>query len=317
MLKTQNQQLKDLIAKGHLDQVLKYLTVYTQSLPDQDDYNSIIQLSARWKTNERAHSLGTLTNSDYNTERNRINQAVLDLMDALIDHIPDPEIEDKAKKKPSDLPSSTPKTDLWKKVGYIGLILGILASMVKIIEFCNKPSAASDEAMQLTVYVQGTNGQPIAELQNNGKIIVDFGNDRRAPLIGENGRTNLGEIPEKFRGKPIPIILQAEGYEPVDSANKYTMNGQPIYYLVRPDNSLGTIQGIVKDRSGEKFIEGALVMIDQETTLTTDQLGRFKVVLPVDKQRTTYTITVKKEGYKVKSEYFKPKTGAMEIRLDR
>lgn len=70
--------------------------------------------------------------------------------------------------------------------------------------------------MQLTVYVQGTDDKPIFDLQNKGQIIVDFGNDRRAPLIGENGRTNLREIPEIFKGEKIPIVLQADGYEPIE-----------------------------------------------------------------------------------------------------
>lgn len=315
MLKTQTQQLKDLIAKGRLDQAIEDLARYTQSLSDQHYHNAIAQLSARWKANERANSLGTLSTSEYNTERNKINQAVLALVDELA---VDTQHSGPAARPPSGTPQTiSGENGLWKKLGYAAIIAGILGGFAEFFNFINLFPGGSEEAMQLTVYVQGTNGQPIAELQNKGKIIVDFGNDRRAPLIGENGRTNLGEIPEKFRGEKIPMVLQAEGYEPAEPAKPYTMDGQPIYFLAKRDNSLGTIQGIVKDRSGQKFIEGALVMIDQDTTLTTDGLGRFKVVLPLDKQRDTYTLTVKKEGYKVKSEYFKPGTGGMEIRLDK
>lgn len=313
----QTQHLKALIANGRLDKAIEELAVYTQPLLDQSHRNTVAQLSARWKANERANSLGTLSNSEYTMERNKINQAVLALVDELADSSPDMTATSTSPMSLSTTPVLPARLNFWKKVGYVGLVLGILASLAKIIEFCNRSSNARGDAMQLTVYVQGTNSKPITELQNNGKIIVDFGNDRRAPLIGENGRTNLGEIPEKFRGEKIAIVLQAEGYEPAEPARQYIMDGKPVYFLVQRDNSLGLVQGIVKDRSGEHFIEGALVMIDQDTTVTTDGLGRFKVVLPLDKQRDTYTITVKKEGYKVKSEYFKPKTGPIEIRMDK
>ena len=312
MLKTQSQQLKNLIAKGHLDKALEYLNDYTKSLADQDYYNSLTQLSARWKTNERAQHLGTLSTSDYNLERNKINQAVLTLLDELVDHTAGPKIAD----IPIPIPPAN-TTDLWKKIGYIGLILGILASMVKIIEFCNRPSTPPDDAMQLTVYVQDVAGKPIPALQNVGHVKVIFGDDLRYFVIGENGRSNIGEIPTKFRGQEREVTLVADGYEPVFPGKKYKMGSDPVVLVVQRDNSLGTIQGIVKDRSGEKFIQGALVMIDQDTTLTTDTLGRFKLVLPLDRQRDTYTLTVKKEGYKVKSEYFKPMTGGIEIRLDK
>lgn len=310
MLKTQTRQLKDLIAKDRLDKVIDDLLLYTQSLADDRYHDDMIRLSARWKANERGRMLRTLSADQYNVEKNIISDALLALIGEL-------GAANNAETNGSANPAPTGKVDFWKKVGYAGLILGILASMVKIIEFCNKPSAANGEAMQLTVYVQGTDGKPVAEIQNSGKIIVDFGNDRRAPLIGENGRTNLGEIPEKFRGEKIPIVLQADGYEPADASRHYIMDGKPVYFLIRRDNSLGRIQGIVKDRSGEKFIAGALVMIDQDSTTTTDSLGRFHLLMPPDKHKDTYTLTVKKDGYKVKNEYYKPKSGSIEIRLER
>ena len=316
MLKTQAQSLRDFMAKGRLDKAIEDLTKYAQSLSDQHYHNAVTQLSARCQTNERAHNLGTISNSEYTTERNKISHAILALVNELADDASKP-LDNVTKENGSATVVPGNKVDFWKKVGYIGLILGILASMAKIIEFCSKPSDKEDGAMQLTVYVQGVDGKPIPELQNNGKIIVDFGNDRRAPLIGENGRTNLGETPEKFRGQEIPIVLQSTGYEPVLPAKQYVMDGEPVYFLAQRDNSLGIIQGIVKDRSGDKFIAGALVMIDSDTTIYTDSLGRFRVQLPPAKQRDTYYLTIKKADFKTKNDYFKPNTAPIEIRLDR
>lgn len=307
MLNLPIQPLKEFIAQGQSDKALEELINYTSSLPDKHYHNAVIELNARWKANERAHLMGVLAHESYTMERNRINQALLELLDGRLD----------AANAGVPNKSHTPENARWKKIGYAALIAALISGVADLLGIIHIFSAPKEDSMQLTVMVQGMDGKPIPELQNTGKIIVDFGNDRRAPLIGENGRTNLGEIPMKFRGEKIPLVLQAEGFEPAVSDTQYVMEGKPIYFTAKRDSSLGLVQGIVKDRSGENFIAGALVMIDQETTLTTDNLGRFKIVMPLNKQRDTYTIMVKKDGYKVKNEYYKPKSGAIEIRLDK
>ena len=307
MLNIPRQSFKDFIAQGQSDKALEELSRHTQSLPDQRYHNAVAQLSARWKANERAHLMGTLSNEAYTMERNRINQALLALLDGQLD----------AASLEASNKNHTSENPLWKKIGYAALIAALISGVADLLGIIHVFSSSKDDSMQLTVMVQDMDGKPIPELQNTGKIIVDFGNDRRAPLIGENGRTNLGEIPMKFRGEKIPLVLQAEGFEAAVSDTQYVMEGKPIYFTAKRDNSLGLVQGIVKDRSGENFIAKTLVMIDQETTLKTDSLGRFRTVLPPEKQRDTYTITVKKEGYKVKTDYYKPKSSPTEIRLDK
>lgn len=301
------QALKEFIAQGHSDKALEELIKHTSSIPDKHYHNAATQLHARWKANERAHLMGVLAQEAYTMERNRINQALLELLDGRLDTT-NANVPNK---------SHTPENALWKKIGYAALIAALISGVADFLGIIHLFSGPKDDSMQLTVMVQGMDGKPIPELQNTGKIIVDFGNDRRAPLIGQDGRTNLGEIPTKFRGEKIPLVLQAEGFEATEPDKQYIMEGKPIYFFVTRDNSLGLVQGIVKDRSGENFIAGALVMIDLETTLRTDSLGRFRTVLPPDKQRDTYVITVKKEGYKVKNDYYKPMSSPTEIRLDK
>ncbi len=177
-------------------------------------------------------------------------------------------------------------------------------------------------SLQLTVYVHGPEGQQHIVLEDTGKLIVDFGNDRRRPKIGENGRTNFGEIPQKFNDQEIGIGLKATGYELADPNKQYKMDGKPIYLAVKKDDSLAKISGIVKNRDGSEFIKDALVMIGNDTTTTTNELGIFKIILPLEMQvkddKSPYLLTVKKEGYQIKTEYYYPRSsGDIEIRLEK
>jgi hypothetical protein len=176
-------------------------------------------------------------------------------------------------------------------------------------------------ALQLTIYVQGLDGKPVTDLQNKGKLIVDIGNNRRNNLlIGESGRTNLGEIPENMRGKKIYILLEAESYEAVEPSKQYILDGKPIYFLVQPAKSIGIIQGIVKDQKSEKFIQGASVMIANAVPAITDNFGRFRIQLPEAKPGVEYEIRIQKKGYKTMNYTYilsTAKNSVIEVRLER
>ncbi|MBC7775196.1 MAG: hypothetical protein H7246_07140 [Phycisphaerae bacterium] len=288
-MSTSKPALKELVVKGRTDLVLQKIVAATKPLDDQHFYNQAAALSGRWSTNERNNNLGTLSAEEYKLEKERINHAVL----ALIDQFPER--------------SALLRLVLIAAVGMLVLYL--------LFKFMGR-----DDSMQLTVYVQDAAGKPIAELQNKGKVIVDFGNDRRSPLIGEDGRTNLGEIPEKFRGGPIPIVLEAEGYEPIEPDKKYVLNGKQVYFLVRRDNSLGIVYGRVTTRDGNEFIAGALVIVSAEggdTSTHTDSMGYFRLLLPEKMHRREYPLIVKKIGFQVARDKFVPRSTPLDIRLDR
>lgn len=314
--------LTEWLADGDLERVVAGLRIVCKRWGDKDLANDINFQSGRYKNLNSNHLKGLISHSDYSIELAKIRQSLHAIVDNLAAHWTADGLETIPPAQSERMTGSRPLTTsreptFWKKMGYVAMVAGILGGLAEFCNFINVFPNNGGGSMQLTVYVQDTEGKPVAELQNKGRIIADFGNDRRAPLIGENGRTNLGDIPEKFRGEQIPIILEAEGFEIAEPARQYLMDGEPVYLNVQRDHTLGLIQGIVKDRSGEHFIAGALVMIDQDTTVTTDNLGRFRLVLPPSRQRETYSLTVKKEGFKVKNEYYKPKSGAIEIRLEK
>jgi hypothetical protein len=178
----------------------------------------------------------------------------------------------------------------------------------------------NEDSTQLTIYVHGPRSKQEIVLENIGSLIVDFDNDRRSAMIGQNGRTNFGEIPKKFKNKEIGIGLEAPGYVLSNPNEKYILNGNPIYLSVKNDDSLGKISGIIKNRDGSKLIMNALILIGNDTSIVTDEYGIFKIILPESMQvkdsQSPYLLTVRKDGYKITTEYYYPKSGDIEIRLE-
>lgn len=318
--------LTEWLADGDLERVIDGLRVVCKKWGDKDLAGEINFQSARYKDLKNNQLKGVVSYSDHSVELAKIRQALYEIVDGLAEHWTAEGLET-VSLTPSPTPSNrvtashpvttTPASTFWKKMGYVAIVAGILGGFAEFCNFINIFPNSSGDSMQLTVYVQDAEGKPVPELQNKGQIIVRFGHDLRDPVIGENGRTNLGEIPSDFRGKEVEVVLVAEGWEPASPGKKYKMDGGQIYLTVRRDNSLGTIQGIVQTRDGSAFIAGALVMIDHDTTTYTDSLGRFRLVLPEKMHKESYLLTVKKSGFKDAREIYRPKTTPADIRLEQ
>jgi hypothetical protein len=199
------------------------------------------------------------------------------------------------------------KTQRYLIVAITSIILAIIIAFV-LKDPAPKPS------MQLTVYVHGEKDSLdiIKELDGKGKLIVDFGNDRRNPQIGENGRTNMGEIPIDFQGKQIPINIQSEDYEASEPSKLYVMYGTPIYFKVKSKIELRTIEGNVRDNKTLELLSDVLVISNGVST-NTDSLGHFKLIMP--KNQSRFEITAKLNKYKNETAFYVPKSSILEVRL--
>ncbi len=201
------------------------------------------------------------------------------------------------------------------------VLMTIVGGVVTFLQYLDISPGHNGQSLQQTVYVHGQDGKQHIVLENTGKLVVDFDNDRRTAMIGEDGRTNFGEIPEKFSNQKIGIGLDAPGYELIDLHKQYKLHGKPIYLAVKRDNRLGMISGRITNREGSEFIKDALVMVGHDATTTTDELGIFKITLPVNMQvkdkNTPYKLIVKKEGYETIREDYYPGTPDFEIRLEK
>ena len=199
-----------------------------------------------------------------------------------------------------------------------GNLNGNAPNMVeKILNIFSNKSV--NEKLQLTVFVTDSKGNVV--LENEGRLNIPLGNRALNEIIGANGRTNFPDITADNLGDTILIGLEAEGWEIENSNNVFVFQGEPIRLTIKKDNSLGLIKGVVKSRDGQQFLEKALVRINTDTMVWTDQFGVFKMLLPenmrIQKATDRYQLTVSKEGFETTSQYHSPKSSDAEIRLNK
>lgn len=200
-----------------------------------------------------------------------------------------------------------------------GLIISILAGIAGITGFDLKSllrMVPVNDSHQLTVYVHGPEGEQDIVLENEGQLVVDFGNRRDTRRIGEAGRTNFGEIDPRFLGAEIGLTVEAGGFEVTHPDTTYIYTGEPIYLAVRRDRSLGRIRGVIRDENGAG-LAGAGIMIEGDTIVLTDSLGRFRFTLPPDNIREHYQLSIRKAGYRRISRTYYPNSSLFEVVLDR
>jgi len=200
-----------------------------------------------------------------------------------------------------------------QKVGFIGSLASIIGLLFLFFPL------ESNDLLQLTIFVTDTKGNVVIE--NEGELNIPLGNNALNAKIGEDGRTNFGDIPVSFKGEKITVGLNAKGWEIADGQNTFIFTGKPIKLKVKRDDSLGIIKGVVKSRDGQTFISNALVRINTDTAILTDEFGVFKIVLPtqmqVKNENNSYLLTVTKDEYQTKTQYHYPNSSDAEVRLEQ
>lgn len=305
-------ELQELIAQGKTDQALDQLISLSEQPGYEDLREEVLLQSARYREYAKGKRQGTSNSEEQQTSISKINEALL----YLISHLPDdldstlrsdiPKVFDKLKSRP-----------WWQWVVSASVIIGILAGIAEFTGYNLQTlfgSNNSDVPLQLTVYVHGPKGSQDIVLEKKGKLIVDFGNRRDTRQIGEDGRTNFGEIDHRFLGKTIGLFMEAEGYEVTYPDSAYIYKGEPIYLAVKPDGQLGIVRGKVRSRDGASFLSNVLIEV-AGTTTSTDSLGNFYMELPEEQWRNEYRLYARKNGYDIKEEKYYPKLGGIEIRL--
>jgi hypothetical protein len=131
-----------------------------------------------------------------------------------------------------------------------------------------------DATFPVTVFVHGEGGRHDLVLRDRGHVTLDLGGDRRREAIGPKGEAYFPAVPRTFRGQPVPIGLDADGYR--SAIGECELTGPSVDLPVR--RAGGRITGHVRGRD-QRPIPGALVhvagLID-----TTDAVGEFAVSIP-------------------------------------
>ena len=178
----------------------------------------------------------------------------------------------------------------------------------KLIEyFAPKPEElASNEPFSLTVFVHDSEGFQNIIIENSGKLVIDFDDDRRIAGIGEYGRTVFAGIPGQLRNQKVTIGLDAPGFVLKEPKKEYLLGEEPIYLALKKmeqqdpaiktthklmkknevESNLNEITckviGVVKNASSKVAISGARVSItcDSIFKAITDSDGYFSQTVP-------------------------------------
>jgi hypothetical protein len=204
----------------------------------------------------------------------------------------------------------------FKRSQAFALVISFFAALMVILVcsiFFNR------ETLMLTVYVHGPAGKQDITTGTGGKVTIDLGNKREVKAVAADGAAIFLELPVKYKNKPINIVTEQPGYQMAHPGTVHILADTPVYIMMKKDNSLGIIKGIVKEAVKGQPLAGADVYIGNDTVVKTNAVGIFDIVLP-EKMRVAgsgayYRLVVKKEGYLVKEEKYYPNSNPVEIRL--
>ncbi len=283
------QTLRNLIADGKTAKAIAELRRLTTSDPD---LNTEINLIAnRFATFERQLRLGLEDPSVLNIESNKINTALLDIIDRL--------------SASEAVPSSHRLTTAHNIKFTIAILAGLVVIITFVFKYCLHISDGGDgKPFSVVVYTHGIGGrQDILQLKET-KLVADFGGRRDVATVGEHGQNTFNEVPAAFRNKRIGIGLQGtEGYALTYNDSTYLLNGEPIYLAVQSSCRFCKVAGIVRNQN--TFIPNAIVNTGQYVD-TTDANGYFEINIPPNKEQSEYPVTVRVKGKIVWDKFITP-----------
>lgn len=174
------------------------------------------------------------------------------------------------------------------------------------LKFVESPPARFD----LAVFVHGEARPQMMVLRNRGALLLDLGTDRRREPIGDKGEVRFVGIPTDQRGRIVPVMLDAEGYELVDPKAQVTLSADTAYLAVRAASV--QLSGRVQDEKGNA-VPNARLRLARYTAQTTGE-GWFSLKVPSNLPETEQTLYVTAPGYE--PSHLQATPGANEITVE-
>jgi hypothetical protein len=180
-------------------------------------------------------------------------------------------------------------TQLGGKLELGGPIVAAALVVVGGFFFVRTPST-----FPLTVYVHGKNDRNDVVLKNSGRVFIDLDGDRRSEPIEENGQAIFPAIPSQFRGREIPIWVDAEGFESTVANQKAQVHGANLYVPVQKKS--GQVSGTVQDQNGNPIANAHLSLAG--LSRQSDAAGHFEFVIPGEKLEREMDLQAVAPGHK-------------------
>jgi hypothetical protein len=150
-----------------------------------------------------------------------------------------------------------------------------------------RPLAAFD----VSVLLDGPDGQSVAADTPPAMLWVDLGSDRRAEALGAKGEVRLVSIPGTLMDTEAPVRLESSRYELAQS--KILLNGQVQHVALRV--KAVRFVGQVNDAAGQP-LPGAHISIATRNA-DSDATGHFAMALPADLAEDEKSVLITAPGY--------------------
>lgn len=256
------EKLTEYISQGKTKKAIHELQRITKEKGETNQ--EVVLVSARFEHYENEKLLGISAVEQQRTELANINLTILKIIEKSNSKVPYTNFKDTEKSsftKPSFI------NKIYKWVIVISVFIGISAGLaeftgVNLKDLIKLPNETKVETLQLTVLVSDAEGRVV--LENEGELVVDFGNDRRTAMIGEKGRTNFGEIPAIFKGSIIRIGFNVKKYKIIDGKNIFKFTGNPINLFVQKIEKSSAIIKIDEKSNDLSILEQQLKLVLEE-----------------------------------------------------
>ena len=163
--------------------------------------------------------------------------------------------------------------------------------------------APGSRSFGVTVHLRGEDGG--LPLRGQGRVMLQLGADPRSVAIGENGAAFFLGIPAEFRGRPVSLTLDAEGFERTETG-PVKLAEDSVSITVR--KRAGRLYGVVVNASGRP-VAGATVDAGGVKAVTGPD-GRFEVAVT---ERVLVRVVAK--GFGAYAEYAMPGANEMTVPL--
>jgi len=158
--------------------------------------------------------------------------------------------------------------------------------------------------------VHGEKGEHDLVLRKTGTVWITLDGDRRHEEIDDKGQAEFKNIPAPFRGKTVPIWIEANGFEA--SEENHTLAGSGVSVLARRTEQ--TVSGRVVDVEG-KPVANAVVSVDALSTRS-DGDGHFSFQLGRE-HRDSLEALISAPGYIQWRGKLTPNSGDATVQLKR
>jgi len=158
-----------------------------------------------------------------------------------------------------------------------------------------------------TIKVYGWENAQHYPLDGKGCLVLTLGDKTEKAEINRQGEAVFKGIPPKFNNTSVSAYItdtEGEPYYLPDSIIKIQKNNTTkVQILLR---GLEKLEGTVFDIAGEGLPDVSVTIAD--ITVATDANGKFKIAIPIAKQRFEQEVEICKDGYKSKRQTI-PMTG--------